>query len=106
MGRKDSIKTSMLGVLFLLLALGMFPAAHASVPYATGDVFAGVGNGNVSQFSPTGTLKNTLATTTGSSEETGMCFDSHSNLFVTNFEAGSVSKFDNMGNLIAASWYA
>jgi hypothetical protein len=104
MGRKDSIKTSMLGVLFLLLALGMFPAAHASVPYATGDVFAGVGGGNVSQFTPTGTLKNTLLTTTGSSEETGMCFDSSSNLFVTNFEDSSVSKFDSNGNLIAAHW--
>lgn len=95
----------MLGVLFLLLALGMFPAAHASVPYATGDVFAGVGGGNVSQFSPTGTLKNTLATTTGSAEETGMCFDASSNLFVTNFETDQVSKFDSSGNLIAANWY-
>src|ERR1700730_1626163 len=105
MGRNFSLKTSILGVLFLLLALGVFPAAHASVPYATGDVFAGVGNGAVSQFSPTGTLKNTLQTTTASAEETGMCFDSHSNLFVTNFEDSSVSKFDSSGNLIAAHWY-
>lgn len=103
--QKDLLKTSIMSFLFLLLAVGIFPAAHASVPYATGDVFAGVGSGNVSQFDPTGTLKNTLMTTSGSSEETGMCFDSHSNLFVTNFEAGTISKFDNAGNLIAAAWY-
>jgi hypothetical protein len=105
MGREGSLKAGAMSALFLLLALGVFPAAHASVPYATGDVFAGVGSGAVSQFSPTGTLENTLQTTSASAEETGMCFDSSGDLFVTNFEALTISKFDSSGNLIAADWY-
>ena len=48
-------------VAFLLAAQ---PAS--AVPYAVGDVFAGVGNGQIKQFSPTGTLKDTLDTTSGS----------------------------------------
>ena len=102
---KKLLVPGMVGIMFLLSGMAAVPLAYAGVPYAGGDVFAGVGNGNVSQFSPTGTLKNTLATTSPSLEETGMCFDSSGDLFVTNFEAGTMSKFDSSGNLIAADWY-
>src|SRR3989442_15088813 len=59
-------------------ALGLQPAL-ASVPYSLGDVFAGVGNGKINHYGPTGTLKEVLDTTTGAANppgnETGMCFD-------------------------------
>lgn len=102
---KKLLVPGMVGIMFLLSGMAAVPFAYAGVPYAGGDVFAGVGNSNVSQFSPTGTLKNTLDTTSGSSEETGMCFDSSGDLFVTNFESATMSKFDSSGNLIAADWY-
>ncbi len=79
--------------------LGVQPASAA--PYSIGDVFAGVGNGHIKQFSPTGTLKKTLDTTSGSSEDTGMCFDSSGNLYSTNFEANDMTKFDDAGNVLA-----
>ena len=55
--------------LLVAAAMGAFlVAAHpaSAAPYALGDVFAGVGNGQIKQFSPTGTLKDTLDTTNGS----------------------------------------
>jgi streptogramin lyase len=80
---------------FLLAAQ---PASAA--PYTVGDVFAGVGNGTIKQFSPTGALKDTLDTTSGSSDDTGMCFDSTGNLYSTNFQANNMTKFDNAGNVL------
>lgn len=74
------------------------------VPYAVGDVFVGVGTGIIKQFNSTGTLKDILNTTTGCAEDLGMAFDNAGNLYATAafgscFGAGTVSKFDNMGNL-------
>src|SRR5438874_239105 len=90
--------TLMLGLvgLFALAA----QSASAAVPYVVGDVFAGIGNGRIHQFSPTGTLKNTLDTTSGSTEDTGMCFDASGNLYSTNFQANDMAKFDNAGTLL------
>jgi hypothetical protein len=79
--------------------------AWAAVPYAIGDVFAAIGNGQVKHFSPTGTLLETLDDTTGSTYTAGMCFDATGNLFVTNFSTGTVSKFDNAGNLLSANFF-
>jgi len=88
-----------------LLALIGAPAASANgVPLANGDVLAGVGNGNIKHFSSTGTLLDTLETTSASREDTGMCFDAAGNLYATNFTANTMSKFDNKGNLLAGSF--
>jgi hypothetical protein len=38
-------------------------------------------------------------------EDTGGAFDANGNLFVTNFQADSVSEFDKDGNLAAANFY-
>ena len=78
--------------------------AHAVVPYASGDVFVGVGTGRVKHFSPTGILLETLNTTTGSSDDTGMCFDSTRNLYTTNWTANSMSKFNDQGDLLVANF--
>src|SRR5204863_6348970 len=90
----------------VLLPLVAFPhAARADhTPYVRGDVFAGTGQGKSTRYGPAGTVKDTLDTTTGVSEDTGMCFDAGGNLRSTNFGARNVSLFDNIGNLVQAIW--
>lgn len=79
-------------------------AAESAVPFLKGNVFVGVGNGKIKQFSSSGDILATLDTTSGSSEETGMCFDSVGTLYTTNFSSMSMSKFNNQGELVSASW--
>lgn len=98
--------TSVLGAASTAAAMavaGAPPVQAAGVAYTSGDVFAGVGTGLIKHFSSTGVLKDTLNTGTGCSEDLGMAFDSANNLYATaafGSCAGTVSKFDNMGNLI------
>jgi DNA-binding beta-propeller fold protein YncE len=82
----------------LLLGAG----TASAVPYALGDVFAGTGLGQVKVFTQTGTLIQTLNSTTGSTEMTGAAFDASGNYYVTGFEAHTLSKFDSNGNLVNA----
>jgi len=93
-------RQSVLTIAILFCALH----ARAAVPYAVGDVFAAVGNGQVKHFDPTGNLLETLDDTTGSTYTAGMCFDAAGNLYVTNFSTANVSKFDNSGNLVSAAF--
>ncbi len=104
---------ALIAVLLGLLALpvagvavpALLPAASANgVPLAKGDVLASVGSGLVKNFSPTGTLQDTLDTTTGSQETAGGCFDSAGNFYVTSFQANAMSKFDHNGNLLVANF--
>jgi len=72
-------------------------AAYApSAPFKTGDVFAGVNNGNVQHYDGNGNLLETLNTGSGS-YTTGMAFDLSGNLYVTTFSSNTVAKFNNMG---------
>jgi hypothetical protein len=80
--------------------LGTQPAEASGMAYNIGDVFAGVGNGKIKHFSPSGVLLDTLDTATGSTEDSGMAFDLAGNLYSTNFTANSMSKFNNIGGLI------
>jgi len=66
-------------------------------------VFAGVGNGTIKEFSPSGTLVQTLHTSSAS-YNTGMCFDSAGDLYGTEFGSNTISKFDNSGNLLNGSF--
>ena len=88
----------------LILASPLF----AVVPFSVGDVFAGVGRGKFNHFSPTGTLLETLDDTqaVGSGEDatTGMCFDPAGNMYGTNLDKNSMSKFSNNGTLLAATF--
>lgn len=70
-----------------------------AVPFQVGDVFIGVGNGRVQHRNAGGILLETLDTRQGNFT-TGMAFDTIGNLYVTNYQAGNVRKFDNKGNLI------
>jgi hypothetical protein len=91
--------------LSVLGLLAISPAALANgVPLKNGEVLVSVGNGLVKHFDPSGTLLDTLNTTTGSSATTGMCTDTSGNLFVTDFSTLDISEFDPGGNLVAATW--
>lgn len=78
------------------LALAFALPAHA-VSYTIGNVFVSGANGTVSEYTPTGTLVQTL--TGGSSFMTGSAFDAAGNFYVTNFGANQVLKYDNNGVL-------
>ncbi len=101
--KKLSVAILLTGMLF---ALVIDTVMAPPVAYSTGDVFVGVGGGKVKHFSPTGTLLDTLDSTTGSAENLGMAFDTAGNLYSTcSFGVGNtVAKYDNMGNLLDASW--
>jgi Prealbumin-like fold domain len=85
----------------LLASLGVAAAVHAATPFASGDVMAGVGSGSVKQFSPTGTLKNTLVGS-AATYTSGMAFDHAGNLYVTGFSSGKVDKYNTNGTFLGA----
>lgn len=72
--------------------------------FSKGDIVAGIGRGQYKVFDPAGNLLTTLDTTSNSTEDTGGAFDASGNLYVTNFQANSVSVFDVHGNLVNASF--
>ena len=81
-------------------------AGHASnTPSRTVNVsetpklFAGVSNGQVKEFSRSGSALNTLNTNQGGSI-TGMAVDSVDSLYVTNFTANTVTKFSGHDDLL------
>lgn len=85
-----------------LAALALAASAHAA--FTRGNVLAGVGQGMIKEFTPTGALVATYDTGTGSNETTGMCFDAAGNLYATMFTSGVVSKFSPTGTLINGSF--
>jgi len=87
------------------LLSGFFISPALAVTFQSGDVFASVNNGEV-QVYRAGVLIQTLNTGQGGFT-TGSTTDAAGNFYVTNFSAGSVSKFDpsGVGLGIAASGY-
>lgn len=87
------------------LTIGSPIESAGAETFQPGDVFVGVANGKVQWYRPdplslTGvTLISTLDTQLGGFT-TGMAFDAAGNLYVTNFGADAVSKFDMTGGLI------
>jgi hypothetical protein len=80
----------------------VFASPAAAAPFPTGDVFVSVSNGLVNEYTPSGTLVQTLNTTQGG-YTTGSAFDSpgpSGNFYVTDFSASQVSKFDSSGTLL------
>jgi len=66
------------------------------VPFARGELFFALADGTVLRETPTGSLIQIMNTGTGSFTY-GMAFDSAQNLYVSDFGAHNVSKFDNTG---------
>jgi hypothetical protein len=87
----------------LAVAAGVLTFAAGSAfaaPFTIGNVFAGVGLGKIREYTPTGTLVQTLDTLSNSYEDTGMCFDGNtltSNLRSTNFSNNSMSRIPQTG---------
>lgn len=95
----------MLGALLgALLILGFAGVAKAGTIDNTGNVFLAVGNGNVNEYTPNGTLVGTFNDGTTSAFTTGMVFDSSGNLYVTNFSNGTISQLDTTGAVANASF--
>jgi PEP-CTERM motif len=101
------ILVGLLGTTAAIAVLGIATdadAAACSTPYVEGDVFASVGSSTVDVFTPTGTPVCSLNDASGATFTTGSGFDSAGNFYVTNFDAGTLSKFDNNGTLINSSF--
>jgi hypothetical protein len=81
-------------------AIASFASPAMAVTFVAGDVFAAIGNGQVKHYTSAGVLIETLNTGIAGSFTTGMAFDTAGNLFVTNFSAGNVTKFDNNGVIV------
>lgn len=96
-----------LAVSVMLLVFGAQPTNANHIPYTIGEVFAGVGDGKIDRYTPTGVFIEQLDTTSGSAEETGMCFDGNTptaNLRSTNFQANNMTRFNNMGGVVTHPW--
>jgi outer membrane protein assembly factor BamB len=101
------VPLAVLLVSVMLLVFGAQPTYANHLPYTIGEVFAGVGDGKISRYTPTGVLIEQLDTTSGSAEETGMCFDGNTptaNLRSTNFTANNMTRFNNMGGVQTHPW--
>ncbi len=89
----------------LVPLIGASAASANGVPFVKGDVLAGVGSSQVKNFSPTGTLQDTLTDSSGAEYTTGMCFDSEHNLYVTDFFK-TMSKYNDHGEVLISPFPA
>ena len=78
------------------VTLGTVP----NLPFQQGDIFVGVGAGKVKHLDKNGILVDVLDTQTGSAETGGFCWDADNNLYVMDFQAGKVSRFNRTGTLL------
>jgi streptogramin lyase len=98
--KRTFISTAALGT---FCASVLIASAASALPFRTDDVFAGVGNGVIKEFSAAGVLYQTLTMTCAgcsTSETTGMAFDAAGNLYASAFEANAVEKFDSNGAVV------
>jgi hypothetical protein len=89
-------------LVFAVLLLTASTGLSQSPTFQTGDVFAGVGGGQI-QWYRNGILVTTLQVPGNPPPtfDTGMAFDAAGNLYTTDFDKGSVSKFDRSGNFLS-----
>lgn len=78
----------------LALSLGAALPANA-VPFTIGNIFVSTGVGTVLEYTPTGTLVQTLNVGTGFI--TGSAFDAAGNFYATRFSNGALQKFNADG---------
>jgi streptogramin lyase len=87
-----------------VLTVVVTSASYAGSSYAVGDVFLGVANVGVQEYTPTGTLVQTINGGGLSGFVTGMAFQSNGNLLVTDFSTGTVAQYNSSGGLINANF--
>jgi hypothetical protein len=76
-------------------AIGTFSSISSAAAFTEGNVFVSTGAGTVLEYTPTGTLVQTL--TPGTGYITGSAFDASGNFYVTRFTNNSVQKFSSSG---------
>jgi uncharacterized protein (DUF2141 family) len=86
-------------VLVALAVFSLFLVSQPAQAFPNGDVFVSVESGLVNEYTPGGTLVQTLDTTQGGFT-TGSAFDTAGNFYVTDFSASQVSEFDPSGTLL------
>lgn len=78
------------------------------IPFRQGDVLAGIGEGMIYHLDHAGNLLEVLDSYNPrglrGGETTGMCFDSANNMYSTNFNAWTMSKFTKRGGLLVYPW--
>lgn len=81
-------------------------ANTASSAFAPGTVLVGLtdGSGQIDEYSASGSYQGQLTDGSGTTNDTGMCFDAQQNLYATNFERNTVSKFSPTGQLASSAW--
>lgn len=88
--------SGLIGIIVVLMAISATIAA--AVPFQKGDVFAGVGNGQIRHYDKNGIfIENLTVPGVLGQEDTGMAFDSSGNLYATVFGANKIAKFNNTG---------
>ncbi|TMD86734.1 MAG: hypothetical protein E6I73_15920, partial [Chloroflexi bacterium] len=88
----------------VLGALLTQPVPVAAATFMPGDVFIGTQHGLIEHRDSSGVLIETLNTTLNNDFDTGMCFDNTGNLYATDIYSQAITKFNNMGGLVAAKW--
>jgi uncharacterized repeat protein (TIGR01451 family) len=90
-------------VVAILVGLAALSLTQPAASFTDGHVFVSVSNGLVNEYLPDGTFVRSLDTTKGSGTfTTGLGFDTSGNLYVTDFNAQDVSKFDPTGTLLGS----
>ncbi len=102
LGQMNTSHVILLLGISLTIMFGTVQSVYA-LPFVNGDVFVGVGSGQIKVFDQTGALKQTLNTGSGSTEQTGMCFDA-THMYATDFTAGQGTKFDFNGVVVTHPW--
>jgi hypothetical protein len=97
------LQQSLAHVSVIAIAISASPVSAA--PSAVGDIFAAIGNGQVNHYTNSGTFIETLNTGQGGFT-TGMAFDDAGNLYVTNFSAGNITRFDTNGAILPPNPFA
>jgi hypothetical protein len=98
------MKRVCLVLVLTMLCMGLTGVARAGSAYTIGDVFLDGVSGGVNEYTPSGTLVQTISNASLAGTLTGMAFDSSGNLLVTNFGSGNVVQMDNSGNLKNATF--
>ncbi|HKM55081.1 MAG TPA: hypothetical protein VJY33_16850 [Isosphaeraceae bacterium] len=103
------LRASVLGAVMAAVVwmVAYSPSRVSAAPVIpTGNVMVSVeANGLVDEFTPAGTLVQTLNTTKGAGTLTaGSAFDSTGNFYVTDFNANDVSEFDPTGTTLLGSF--
>ena len=84
------------------------PVEILGIQGTPGNVLAGSGTvasgGIVTEWTPAGVFVQNWDTTSGSNEQTGMCFDEFGNMRATSFTAGTMTLFDDSANIITHPW--